>query len=218
MLRPIYVTGGIASGKSTCTEYLCQMLPRAYTFDADQSVHEILTKPEIIANVCTLFGDHVLGPDGQLDRPTLRSRVFAEPALREQLEQLLHPEVYADLERQIRAASHKAPKGHFIAEIPLYYETTHSNESTSADSPVPKGRLPGLEVVVACSDTLQRKRLASRGWSEEDANRAISSQLPLLLKVAQSDRVIWTSVPLQSTQRQLRLLVALLSKNRPPEL
>jgi len=157
-----------------------------------------------------LFGDDVLGPDGQLDRPVLRTRVFADPSLREQLESLLHPEVYLDLVKQIKEASQGDAVGFLIAEIPLYYESNHPSESSTSTNAVAQsgGRKspPGLEVVVACSEDLQRRRLKARGWSEQDADRAIQSQLPVGQKITWGDRLVWTAVSVSSTFRQIERL------------
>lgn len=228
MIQPIYVTGGIATGKSTCARRLRKSLgkrcSRVEWFDADESVHEILTRPPIVTRICQLFGDDVLGPDGQLDRPVLRTRVFADPSLREQLESLLHPEVYLDLVKQIKEASQGDAVGFLIAEIPLYYESNHPSESSTSTNAVAQseGRKspPGLEVVVACSEDLQRRRLKARGWSEQDADRAIQSQLPVGQKITWGDRLVWTAVSVSSTFRQIeRLSESLLAQSHvSPEL
>lgn len=67
MAKIIGITGGIASGKSTVTNYLRQ---KGYqVIDADQVVHE-LQKPggRLYQVLLSEFGTEILLADGQLDR------------------------------------------------------------------------------------------------------------------------------------------------------
>ena len=74
MAKIIGITGGIASGKSTVTNYLRQ---KGYqVIDADQVVHE-LQKPggRLYQVLLSEFGTEILLADGQLDRKELFSLV-----------------------------------------------------------------------------------------------------------------------------------------------
>ena len=78
MAKIIGITGGIASGKSTVTEFL-----RRNGFevvDADVVVHQ-LQKPggRLYQILVEHFGDKVLLENGELNRPLLASLIFANP-------------------------------------------------------------------------------------------------------------------------------------------
>ena len=73
MVRIIGITGGIASGKSTVTEFLRQ---QGYqVIDADQVVHE-LQEPggRLYQALLSAFGSAILREDGRLDREELAGR------------------------------------------------------------------------------------------------------------------------------------------------
>ncbi len=92
MLR-VGVTGGIGSGKSTVCQLFAQLGVPVYEadkeakalYDEDASLREPLVH---------MFGDAVY-QDGQFQVDVVRERLFNEPALREQLNALVHPRVFA---------------------------------------------------------------------------------------------------------------------------
>src|SRR5690606_27970417 len=88
------LTGGIASGKSTVARLFEELgVP---IVDTDVIAREVVEPGEpALAAVRDVFGDDVLTAEGTLDRRALRSRVFADPAARRQLEALLHPLIRA---------------------------------------------------------------------------------------------------------------------------
>ena len=87
MVRIIGITGGIASGKSTVTEFLRQ---QGYqVIDADQVVHE-LQEPggRLYQALLSTFGSVILQEDGHLDRPKLGAMIFGNPQLLAQSSQI----------------------------------------------------------------------------------------------------------------------------------
>ncbi|MBI4615322.1 MAG: dephospho-CoA kinase [Planctomycetes bacterium] len=91
------VLGGIAAGKSTLTQAFERFGARL--FDADRIVHEIHRRPETKAAVRARWGDEVMTPAGEIDRPRLARRVFDDPAERRALEEIVHEPVLAELAR-----------------------------------------------------------------------------------------------------------------------
>ena len=87
----IGLTGGIGSGKSTVAGYFAQQgIP---VIDADQLARELVAPGSPALNEITgIFGPDILFPDGSLDRARLRSRVFADPALRRAIDDYLKRE------------------------------------------------------------------------------------------------------------------------------
>lgn len=90
MTRVIGLTGGIAAGKSTASDFFrARGVP---VIDADQVAREVVQPGSPgLAQVASAFGTEVLQADGSLDRRRLRERVFAAPQQRRRLESILHP-------------------------------------------------------------------------------------------------------------------------------
>ena len=97
------VTGGIGSGKTTiCREFAALGTP---VIDTDQVARDVVAPGSPgLAAVVAAFGPEVLTADGQLDRRRVRQLVFATPALREQLEAILHPLIRQETDARVQAA------------------------------------------------------------------------------------------------------------------
>ncbi|MFV3405426.1 MULTISPECIES: dephospho-CoA kinase [Pseudomonas] len=84
------LTGGIGSGKSAAAERFVEL--GVHLVDADQAARWVVEPGRpALASIVERFGPTVLHADGQLDRAALRQLIFADPAQRQWLEQLLHP-------------------------------------------------------------------------------------------------------------------------------
>ncbi len=91
-MRIIGLTGGIASGKSLVSQRLGEL--GAVIIDADKLGHETYRGgTETFRAVVDTFGPEVVGPDGEIDRKALGTKVFAEPEARRRLEQIVWPAI-----------------------------------------------------------------------------------------------------------------------------
>lgn len=120
-MRPhlvIGLTGGIGSGKSAVAKlFAARDVP---VIDADELSREVVMRGEpALAEIVDAFGAEVLTPDGELDRRRLRERVFADPDGRAHLEAIIHPRVYAEMQRRLEGL--EAP--YAIVVVPLLIET-----------------------------------------------------------------------------------------------
>lgn len=89
MLR-VGLTGGIGAGKSTVAARLAAL--GGVVIDADRVAREVVEPGTPgLAAVVAAFGDHVLRPDGTLDRPALGRVVFGDADRRVALNGILHP-------------------------------------------------------------------------------------------------------------------------------
>jgi dephospho-CoA kinase len=194
----IGLTGGIAAGKSTVRETLASR-HGVEVFDADAFAHRLLESDNgVAAKIDKEFGSRCLSDDGRPDRKALRELVFHDVDARRKLEGILHPLVRAEWLAQ-REQCH-AKGAHFLADIPLLYET-HSD-----------GFFDRV-VVVACSPSVQMIRLEARGLSAETAHAMLASQLPMRQKVEESTFVIWNDGSMESLRRQTQYLANLLFDN-----
>lgn len=117
--RPLIVavTGGIASGKSELTRRFEALgVP---VIDADIVSRELVRPGQpALAEIVAQFGP-VLTPAGELDRAALRARVFADPAQRQALEQILHPRVRSAMREQALSSDEQ----YVLLAVPLLVES-----------------------------------------------------------------------------------------------
>lgn len=104
----IGLTGGIGSGKSTIAAGLREL---GYpTYDSDQQAkHIILTNPMVRSQVEWLFGSEVL-ENNTYHTDLVAKQVFRQPALLEQLNQIVHPAVAFDLQEWAHQTAHDHPE------------------------------------------------------------------------------------------------------------
>jgi dephospho-CoA kinase len=144
----IGLTGGQGAGKSTALEALAQL--GAATISADALVHELYERPQIRAALAARLGAHVL--DGaQVDRGAVARAVFAQPAEREWLEQLLWPrvrELIATRAAQARAC--EPPPRAVVAEVALLFEAGLESRFDAT-------------VAILADDATRAQRLGARG-------------------------------------------------------
>ncbi len=190
----VALTGGIATGKSHCLRAFAAL--GVQTLDSDVLAREAVAPGTAgLAAVIARFGQHLLQPDGTLDRGALGRIVFADAAARRDLEAIIHPLVYAAIQERIENPSGQRgtplSQTFSITDIPLLYETGHAEDFDRV-------------VVSACRPDQQLQRLMARnGLDEAEARRRIGTQLPIEEKAKRADYVIDTSGSLTDTDRQV---------------
>jgi dephospho-CoA kinase len=185
----VALTGGIASGKSTVAGlFAARGVP---VIDTDLIARQVVEPGEpALAAVIEAFGSGVLGPDGRLDRPRMRERVFADPAARRRLEDILHPAIRAEMERQARAAG--GP--YQLLVIPLLVEA---------------GRRDHVDrvLVVDVPEATQIERLMRRdGVPRSQAEAALRAQAARDARFALADDVIENTDDLVALEAQVEAL------------
>ncbi|HXH06406.1 MAG TPA: dephospho-CoA kinase [Vicinamibacterales bacterium] len=188
MLR-VALTGGIATGKSHCLRRFAAL--GAPVIDSDELARRALARGSPgWAEVRARFGDAILRPDGEIDRPALAAVIFADDTARRALEAIVHPRVYEDI-RAWFAGLPEAPPGYAVADIPLLYETSRAGAFDRV-------------VVAACPPEVQLARLMARnGLPEADARRRLAAQWPIEEKMRRADFVIRTDGTFADTDRQV---------------
>jgi len=187
------LTGGVGMGKSTTAQLLRDRgIP---LMDTDEVARElVLPGRPALAEIRDAFGPRVVSPQGQLRRRELADIVFADPAARKKLEDILHPKIR---ERWLARAGEWQGENRPLAWviIPLLFET-------QAESHFEK------IICVACSAKSQRERLAARGWSPDQIRQRIAAQMPVAEKISRSDFVIWTEGDILNHLLQLDRILA----------
>lgn len=194
----VALTGGIATGKSyVCSRFAALGAP---TLDADLLARKAVAPGSAgLGAVVARFGPEVLAPDGTLDRTRLAAIVFADDAARRDLEAIVHPAVYADIEAWLASLSARVPPPPLaVVDVPLLFETGAA------------GRFD-VVVVAACPPALQVARVMARdGATEAEARRRLAAQWPIEEKVRRADIVIRTDGSFADTDRQVREVYAAL--------
>lgn len=99
----IGLTGGIASGKTVCSDWF--VAHSIAVIDADVIAREIVAPGSLLlAELVATFGDDILTVEGALDRPALRTRVFADMTVRNRLNAIMQPAIRNELLKQLCVA------------------------------------------------------------------------------------------------------------------
>ncbi len=188
--RIIGLTGGIATGKTTVTDYLAKnfQLP---ILDADLYARQALTE-ERLAKISDRYGKLIIDDHGNLDRRKLGAIIFSSEVERQWLEMLIHPYVQECL---IAKAQRLAPATVVMA-IPLLFEAKMEHLVTET-------------WVVVCDYQQQLQRLIDRNHlSKNEAIDRIASQMPQSEKIELADVVIRNSGDLEKLFSQIDQAIA----------
>ncbi|MCC0178793.1 dephospho-CoA kinase [Waterburya agarophytonicola K14] len=172
--RLIGLTGGIATGKTTVSNYLAEKysLP---ILDADVYAREAVAPDSpILQIIFTRYGDRVILPDRTLNRAALGEIIFNSHSEKQWLESQIHPYVRDRFDLELQTIRDHT----IILDIPLLFEANLTNTVTEI-------------WVVSCDHSMQVARLQQRnGLTVKQAEARIDSQLPLVQKVAAADVVL----------------------------
>ena len=169
MGKIIGITGGIASGKSTVTEFLRQK--GFQVVDADAVVHQ-LQKPggRLYQILVEHFGEKILLENGELNRPILASLIFSNPE-----EQEWSKRTQGEIIREELAALRNQltrTEALFFMDIPLLFEQEYASWFDEI-------------WLVYVNRDVQLDRLMKRDQiSKEAAESRLNSQWPLERKIS----------------------------------
>ena len=185
----IGLTGGIGSGKSTVCRLFAEL--GAPIIDADIIARE-LVKPQAYAlnQLVNQFGAEILNSDATLNRAYLRDLVFSDKTKKAQLDQIMHPLIYDEIERQIKALN----SPYCIIAIPLLLETQQMQ------------RVDRIAVVDCNADT-QLLRVVNRDHLKpEQVISIIASQIPRQQRLSFANDVIDNSGSAEQLAEQVKRL------------
>lgn len=190
----IGLTGGIATGKTTVSQYLAQTY-HFPIFDADRYAREAV-EPDTVAwkAIVQRYGNGILARDRHLNRQQLAEIIFNNASEKRWLEAQIHPYVRERARTEIQATQHPV----VVLAIPLLFEAQMTD-------------LVNAIWVVSCSPQQQLQRLLMRDrLSPEQARSRIDSQIPLPQKIAAADIAIENSSTLDTLFEQIDRAVATL--------
>ena len=174
MGKIIGITGGIASGKSTVTNFLRKQ--GFQVVDADALVHQ-LQKPggRLFEALVQHFGQEIILENGELNRPILASLIFSNPEEREWSKQIqgeIIREELATLRDQFAQTEEI-----FFMDIPLLFEQDYASwfDETWLVYVEPDVQMERLMKRDQLSKDLAISRLSAQ-WSLEE-KKSLASQV-----------------------------------------
>lgn len=171
----IGLTGGIGSGKSRVADMLAEW--GATLVDTDEIARALTAaNGAAMPAIAAEFGAHALTPDGALNRDWMRERAFADPAVRQRLEAVLHPIITEETRRQAAAAS----GSYLVFVVPLLVESLTRW----------RGRVDRICVVDCDPDTQVARVQARSGLTEPAIRRIMAAQAARQVRLESADDVI----------------------------
>jgi dephospho-CoA kinase len=191
-MRLVGLTGGIGSGKSTVSAAL--LARGAVIVDADAIVRDVQRPGSpVLQQMAERFGAQVIAADGSLDRAAVAAIVFADADALKALNDIVHPAVGAEMNRQVMAEV--GTDRVVVMDIPLLTEN-------------PRDGLQGKIVVDVPVETQVQRLVQFRGFDEADARARIAKQATREQRLAIADFVVDNSGDLGALAPQIDALWA----------
>lgn len=194
------LTGGIATGKSSCSKYLREK-HGVDIIDADTIAHQILEPgtPTYFA-IIDEFGLGILQNDTRIDRAVLGSMIFQNKDKRSALNRITHPTIRLIMLQRVIYYFLIGTRI-IVLDTPLLFESSLQ-------------KYVHRIVVVYTPENIQLQRLVSRDRiTYTQAQSRISSQMPIEEKKTLADYLIDNSENFTETRNQIDSIVKRMKVN-----
>lgn len=190
----IGITGSIACGKSTVSDYL---IAKGYTIiDADKIGHVSLTSNDVKRKLSEKFSDEIL-ENNEINREKLGKLVFGNDDNLKILNSIIHPKIK---ELILKLQEEHKDEDLVFLDIALLYEANFVD-------------LVEKVVVVYVDEDVQLERLMTRNsLSKEEALKRIESQMSPREKASLGDFVINNSYSKEDTFQQIDEIIEKLKR------
>ncbi|APR28249.1 dephospho-CoA kinase [Pediococcus acidilactici] len=186
MTKILGLTGGIAMGKSTISNFLRDKgIP---IVDADEIAHAVLEFKAVKVQLVKAFGTPILNEQKQVDRKQLGKIVFGESKKLGELNQIVQPVIRQEIIRQLKSFTTESV---VVLDAPVLFEQGYET-------------LVDCIMVVSTTPAEQLRRLMERDHlTREDAQKRIDAQMPIEIKQKKADVTIDSSGSIEATQKQV---------------
>lgn len=186
MTKILGLTGGIAMGKSTISNFLRDKgIP---IVDADETAHAVLEFKAVKVQLVKAFGTPILNEQKQVDRKQLGEIVFGESKKLGELNQIVQPVIRQEIIRQLKSFTTESV---VVLDAPVLFEQGYET-------------LVDCIMVVSTTPAEQLRRLMERDHlTREDAQKRIDAQMPIEIKQKKADVTIDSSGSIEATQKQV---------------
>lgn len=183
------LTGGIAAGKTTVSDYLKKA--GAVVIDADVIARTVVCPGTPgLKQIVAVFGTEILTSKGQLARQKLGNLVFADQHKLASLNRIMGPLIHAEIYRQLKVYKEKKVKLLVLA-IPLLFEGGYAKYCDSV-------------MTISSSKTLQLQRLMNRdGLTQQQAKERLEAQMSEKERNQRADIVIDNTKEVEETLSQV---------------
>ncbi|OHB53341.1 MAG: dephospho-CoA kinase [Planctomycetes bacterium GWF2_50_10] len=171
----IGILGGIASGKSAVAAQFAAL--GCAVIDADKMAKEMLDEPSISQSIAKLAGEEVLDKNRRIDKAKLASLVFNNPAMLEQLTNILHPPVLTQTLALISAYETQDNVKAIVLDMPLLAEVGWDQNCD-------------VLVFVNVDPAVRNQRAALRGLGGEQIKSRENFQISLDKKRSLADYIV----------------------------
>lgn len=190
-MRTIGLTGGIGSGKSTVSKILADL--GAFVIDADKVGHEIyLPGKAAWQQVSAAFGQDILAEDQTIDRKKLGAIVFSSADALKQLNTIVHPIMFKEIEQRIQAKRGEGFTPPIVVEAAILIE---ANWLPLADE---------VWVVVTDKSAVIERVAEQRGMAAKDTQARIANQLSNEERLKHATVVIHNDGSLEDLRQQIQ--------------
>jgi len=192
----IGLTGGIATGKTTVTNYL-ENKYKIPVIDADILAKKAVNKNSPIYNqIVTKYGQNILDKHDELNRQKLGDIIFSNEKEKIWLEKQIHPYVRKEIEKIINQLDYPI----IVLSIPLLFEAKMTDLVTTI-------------WVVYCDFETQLYRLQIRNELDRDSAIArIKSQMPLAEKIKKGDLILNNNNNIENLYQEIDREITLINK------
>lgn len=184
----VALTGGIGCGKSEAAKTFSELgVP---IIDLDIISHQLTApKQTVVTAIAEAFGPSYLTKEGALNRAKMRELVFTNKQALEKLNAILHPAIFEEAVKQLKAPS-DAP--YTILAIPLL-------EQDSQYAPMIDRIL-----VIDCEESRQIKRVKQRSkLTENEIKQIIEAQTPRSTRNEMADDLIENNGDIDELQKKI---------------
>jgi dephospho-CoA kinase len=185
----IGLTGGIASGKTQASNYLASL--GIAVVDADVVARQMVEPgSQCLTAISERYGPQILQADGALNRAKLREIIFGDAKEKQWLNNLLHPVIREETQRQLAIASSE----YVILVAPLLIE----NELT---------KLVDKVLVIDVDEQTQLQRTCERDKVPlEQAKAILNAQISRQKRIEIADDIVLNDGSLTELENNLLTL------------
>ena len=190
-LRKVAVTGGLAAGKTTVCQFFKEL--GAYVVSADEIVHQLLSPETAVGQqVIRLLGSDIIS-DNTLNRKKIAAKVFSQPKLLQNLEELIHPAVFDEIDKRYQHAQQQS-SSLFIAEIPLLYESER------------EGKFDFVITVLASEELCRRRFMSQSQRPSDEFDKRMLRQIDPKKKAAKAHFTLFNEGDVEQLKAQVTML------------
>ncbi len=190
-MKIIGLTGLIGSGKTTVANLFLRHGVKI--IDTDQIAHDVTASNGIaMPLIIKEFGAKYVDSTGALSRGKMRELIFDDEGARRKLEEILHPIIFDEVNRQIAMSS---AANYLILVVPLLFKSPRYLQITSCN------------IFVDCDYEAIVSRLKARNnFTQSQVDNILATQVSREKQMLLADDIIYNNGGIDNLEQQVNLL------------